>query len=99
MAMVRLVICAALGLVVVGCVPKSPPAVELGGRELRPARAGINVGSLYFARETATNDLSRPADLLRLCEVRIENYPVQPVNARQVDIDLSSQVEASGGAS
>ncbi|WP_376986606.1 hypothetical protein [Bosea sp. R86505] len=91
----------ACGLLAAGCA--TPPQPDLpggtGGRELRPARAGINVGSLYFAREKATEDRSRPVNLERLCEVDLARYAVLPVDARQSDVDLSFKLEASGAVS
>ncbi|MDP3601538.1 MAG: hypothetical protein Q8R85_10270 [Bosea sp. (in: a-proteobacteria)] len=91
----------ACGLLAAGCATSPQPdlAGGTGGRELRPARAGINVGSLYFARERATEDRSRPVNLERLCEVSLERYAVLPVDARQSDVDLSFKLEASGAAS
>ncbi|PZN93175.1 MAG: hypothetical protein DCF30_22030 [Hyphomicrobiales bacterium] len=99
--MVRHSISIAFGLLAAGCVTSPPPAISdnSGGRELRPARAGINVGSLYFAREQATDGLSRPVNLERLCEVNLARYAVLPVEARQSDVDLSYKLEASGAVS
>jgi hypothetical protein len=91
----------AFGALAAGCA--TPPPVDTspysGGRELRPVRAGINVGSLYFAREKATNDLSTPVDLVRLCEVRLDRLAIVPVEAAQADVDLSRSLEASGALS
>lgn len=91
----------ACGLLAAGCATSPQPdlAGGTGGRELRPARAGINVGSLYFARERATEDRSRPVNLERLCEVNLARYAVLPVDARQSDVDLSFKLEASGAVS
>jgi hypothetical protein len=91
----------ACGLLAAGCATSPQPdlAGGTGGRELRPARAGINVGSLYFAREKATEDRSRPVNLERLCEVDLARYAVLPVDARQSDVDLSFKLEASGAVS
>jgi hypothetical protein len=91
----------ACGLLAAGCATSPQPDLPggTGGRELRPARAGINVGSLYFAREKATEDRSRPVNLERLCEVSLERYAVLPVDARQSDVDLSFKLEASGAVS
>lgn len=73
---------------------------SIGGRELRPATAGINVGSLYFAREEATNDLSRPVNLDRLCEVNLARYGVVPMeDVKVADIDLTGQLEVTGALS
>lgn len=66
---------------------------------MRPARAGINVGSLYFAREMATNDSSRPVNLERLCEIRLERHAVLPVEAAQADVDLSHKIDTTGAVS
>lgn len=72
----------------------------IGGRELRPPRAGINVGSLYFAREKATDDQSRPFNLEPLCEINLARYGVVPSPDREVaDIDLSGKLEATGALS
>jgi hypothetical protein len=99
--MTRHFISIACGLLAAGCATSPPGTVspEIGGRELRPARAGINVGSLYFAREKATEDRSRPVNLERLCEVNLATYAVLPVDARQSDLDLSFKLEASGAVS
>ena len=92
---------AAFGFLAAGCVPASSinPGGESGGRELRPARAGINVGSLYFARETATNDLSKPVNLERLCETTLERHAILPVEVKQVDVDLAYKIDATGAVS
>jgi hypothetical protein len=99
--MIRHSIWMAFGLLAAGCVPQPSidPGLWTGGRELRPARAGINVGSLYFARETATNDASRPVNLERLCEIRLERHAVLPVEVAQADIDLSYKIDATGAVS
>jgi hypothetical protein len=91
----------ACGLLAAGCATSPQPDLPggTGGRELRPARAGINVGSLYFARERATEDRSRPVNLERLCEVSLARYAMLPVDARQSDVDLSFKLEASGAVS
>jgi hypothetical protein len=91
----------AFGLLAAGCVPSPSPdtSKETGGRELRPARAGISVGSLYFAREAATNDASRPVNLERLCEVRLERLAILPVEVAQADVDLSHKIDATGNVS
>lgn len=99
--MIRHFLSIACGLLAAGCAT-SPPidlSQPTGGRELRPARAGINVGSLYFAREKATEDRSRPVNLERLCDAKLERYAVLPVDARQSDLDLSYKLEASGAVS
>jgi len=91
----------AFGLLTAGCA--TPPSIDTslysGGRELRPARAGIDVGSLYFAREAATNDWSKPVNLERLCEIRLDRRRIQPSEAPQADIDLSRKIEATGAVS
>lgn len=87
------------GLACASCHHTSAPAV-LGGRILQPHKAGINVGSLYFAREAPTNDQSRPVNLERLCEINLEKYNVTPVyETETLDIDLASQLEATGALS
>lgn len=99
--MIRHFLSIACGLLAAGCAtsPQTDLPAGTGGRELRPARAGINVGSLYFAREQATEDRSRPVNLERLCEVNLERYAVLPVDAKQSDLDLSFKLEASGAVS
>lgn len=68
-----------------------------GERELRPPRAGVEVGSLYYVRERPTNDLSRPANLERLCTVNLGRYGVTPKAGQQIaDIDLLSKLEFEG---
>lgn len=96
--MIRHFLSIACGLLAAGCTASARPdtSVYTGARELRPARAGINVGSLYFAREKATEDRSRPVNLERLCEVNLERHAVLPVDAKQSDLDLSYKLEASG---
>ncbi|MBY5326529.1 hypothetical protein [Rhizobium leguminosarum] len=69
---------------------------EIGGRELRPPRAGIEVGSLYYVRETPTNSLRRPANLERLCDVHLARYNVMPSSAKVSDIDLLGKLDADG---
>lgn len=97
--MIKPSICAVVGILAAGCGP-ALQAPDLsgpsGGRELRPARAGINVGSLYFAREAATDETSKPVNLEELCEVRLDTYGVTPVDVKQVDVDLSSQLDGTG---
>jgi hypothetical protein len=102
MVMIKQSICAMVGVLAAACSSSLPwiePGSPAGGRELRPARAGINVGSLYFARERATDDISKPVNLERLCEVSLDKYSVTPVDAVQADMDLTSQVEGSAAAS
>lgn len=68
-----------------------------GERELRPPRAGIQVGSLYFVREAPTAELSRPANLERLCTVNLAKYGISPMDGQTVaDIDLLTKYEGSG---
>lgn len=99
--MIRHSIWMALGLLAAGCASPQPINTSeiSGGRELRPVRAGINVGSLYFARERATDDRSKPVNLERLCEVRLDRLAISPVEAAQADVDLSQNIEASGALS
>lgn len=88
----------ALGLA--ACGQTSPAPADIGGRELRPPRAGIMVGSLYFVREKPTDDLSTPANLERLCDVNLEAYGVEVKGPLPVaDIDLMSRLEADGSLS
>lgn len=91
----------AFGVLAAGCASPQPINTSdiSGGRELRPVRAGITVGSLYFARERATDDRSRPVNLERLCEVRLDRLAILPVDVAQADIDLSQNIAASGALS
>ncbi len=106
-AMIKQLAGLALAILAAGCSSSTSPDISipaggrelLGGRELRPARAGINVGSLYFAREVATDDSSKPVNLEELCEVTLANYGVTPADAVQVDIDLSSQLDGTAALS
>ncbi|MBB4219229.1 hypothetical protein FHT79_006460 [Rhizobium sp. BK212] len=79
-----------------GGPPSEPPIQQIGGRELRPPRAGIEVGSLYYVRETPTNDLRRPANLERLCDVNLARYNVSSSSAKVSDIDLLGKLDADG---
>lgn len=96
-------ICAAFAaaLLLGGCVSTGmssefSPGV-FGERELRPPRAGIQVGSLYYVRETPTVELSRPANLERLCNVNLSKYGISPLEGQAVaDIDLLRKYEATG---
>lgn len=100
--MIRRSIGTVLGMLAAGCNPSLPPVdpgLLMGGRELRPARAGINVGSLYFAREAATNDASKPVNLERLCEVSLASYGIKPEPAVQTDIDLTNRIDGTGALS
>ncbi|CAN5187416.1 hypothetical protein BH10PSE8_BH10PSE8_18510 [soil metagenome] len=99
--MIRHSIWIAFGILAAGCAPPRPVdfSGDTGGRELRPARAGINVGSLYFARETATNDASKPVNLERLCEVTLERQAILPVEVKQADLDLTYKIDATGAVS
>lgn len=77
--------------------PQSKIEDAIGGRELRPARAGIEVGALYFAREKATDDQSRPFNLEPLCGVKLASYGIVPqTDIAVADIDLSGKLEATG---
>jgi hypothetical protein len=68
-----------------------------GERELRPPRAGIEVGSLYYVRESPTKEISRPANLERLCSVNLAAYGVVPKTGQQVaDINLLDKLDAGG---
>lgn len=85
-----------------GCVSTGMSAgispVSWGERELRPPRAGIQVGSLYYVRETPTADLSRPANLERLCSVALSKYGISAQEGQSVaDIDLLTKYDATGG--
>jgi hypothetical protein len=71
-----------------------------GERELRPPRAGVSVGSLYFVREAPTVSLASPANLESLCDVKLATYGVAPSAADAVaDIDLQKNLELSGALS
>lgn len=96
----------ALALTGIVCAACAQPQLNekgvLSGRELRPQKAGINVGSLYFARETPTNDSSKPVNLEPLCEINLEKYGIiarTDADGERRDIDLSGQLEASGALS
>jgi len=68
-----------------------------GERELRPPRAGIQVGSLYYVREAPTGDLSKPANLERLCTVNLAKYGIAAQDGQAVaDIDLLTKYDVSG---
>jgi hypothetical protein len=71
-----------------------------GERELRPPRAGVQVGSLYFVRETPTVNISKPANLESLCDVNLSAYGVKASDGEPVaDIDLQDNLDASGALS
>jgi hypothetical protein len=71
-----------------------------GERELRPPRAGIEIGSLYFVRERPTDDVSKPANLERLCTINLARYGVTPKPPQPVaDIDLLGKLEVEGALS
>lgn len=92
----------ALAFAGLACVACTQPQMSeaLSGRELRPQKAGINVGSLYFAREAPTNDLSRPVNLERLCEINLAKYDIVSLqDTESRDIDLTRQLEATGALS
>jgi hypothetical protein len=82
------------GVGLAGCIPGVSGA--LGERELRPPRAGIQVGSLYYVRERPTNSLSRPANLERLCSINLDRYAVSPQAVQVVDIDLLRKLDVEG---
>ena len=72
------------------------PATYTGGRELRPPRAGIKVGSLYYVREEQTNDLSKPANLEPLCTTNLLKWGVVPSNQDTVStISLTKKLKSS----
>jgi hypothetical protein len=79
----------------------SPYSLNLPGeRELRPPRTGIEVGSLYYVRETPTEDISTPANLIPLCTVNLARYGVTPRSGQRVaDIDLLGSIEVNGSLS
>jgi len=66
-----------------------------GERELRPPAAGIKVGSLYYVREKPTEDISTPANLIRLCTANLSTYGVKPQTNRVADIDLLQKLDWS----
>jgi hypothetical protein len=68
-----------------------------GERELRPPESGIRLGSLYYVREKPTEDISKPATLIKLCTTRLERYGITPETHRVADIDLLDQIDASAG--
>lgn len=80
-----------------GCDHTAPDTSFLG-RELRPPRASIQVGALYFAREPAGTSANTPVNLERLCDIAIEKYQVVPEKTEIADIDLSSSIEAAAAA-
>lgn len=96
MRFIALTAAATLGLLVSACA-QAPNPRETGGRELRPPREGIKVGSLYYVREQATDDLTTPANLEDLCVFSLEGagVAVEPPQ-RVADIDLLKKLDVSG---
>ena len=83
-------------LLLSGCNTVSVVGVT-GERELRPPRAGIQVGSLYYVREAPTAALTQPANLERLCSVSLAAYGITPSEGQTVaDIDLLRKYDATG---
>lgn len=82
------------GLGLAGCNPSFSGII--GERELRPPRTGVQVGSLYYVRERPTNDLSRPANLERLCSINLDRYIVSPQTVQVADIDLLRKLDVEG---
>lgn len=82
------------GLGLAGCNPSVLGA--LGERELRPPRTGVQVGSLYYVRERPTSDLSRPANLERLCSINLDRYAVSPQAVQVSDINLLRKLDLEG---
>lgn len=72
-----------------------PGGVPTGERELRPPATGIRVGSLYYVREKPTEDISKPANLIRLCTANLTTYGVTPEINRVADIDLLDKLDVS----
>ena len=82
---------------VAGCAEPSVQLLDnVGGRELRPPRAGIEVGSLYFVREAPTSAIKRPANLERLCDVNLARYGVIASSSKVSDIDLLGKLDVDG---
>ncbi|HVZ50597.1 MAG TPA: hypothetical protein VG986_01425 [Pseudolabrys sp.] len=67
---------------------------------MRPPRAGVQVGSLYFVRERPTAEITKPANLESLCDVNLAVYGVKASPGESVaDIDLQNNLDASGALS
>ena len=86
----------AVGLILAGCGGGGPSG-ELGGRELRPPRAGIKVGSLYYVKEAPNAESDSPANLIRLCDFNLADFQISPETQPVADIDLLKKFEISGG--
>ncbi|MFZ0845219.1 MAG: hypothetical protein WAM62_05445 [Pseudolabrys sp.] len=66
-----------------------------GERELRPPTSGIRLGSLYYVREKPTENISKPANLIKLCTTRLDRHGIVPEVQRVADIDLLEKLEGS----
>jgi hypothetical protein len=78
----------------------APGYLPNGERELRPPRAGIQVGSLYYVREKPTDNVSSPANLQPLCSVNLATYGITLASPQPVaDVDLLSNLALSGSLS
>jgi hypothetical protein len=66
-----------------------------GERELRPPVAGIKLGSLYYVREAPTEDISKPANLIKLCTTRLERYGIVLEPQPGADIDLLEKLDVN----
>lgn len=84
-------------LVLAACSGRSPSASDIGGRELRPPKSGIQIGSLYYVREEQSQSLDEPANLVKLCMFDLSNAGVSLGAPQNVaDIDLLGKLDASG---
>jgi len=86
-----------------GCNPTSVTlGGELGVRELRPPKQGINVGALYYVRENSdlnTPEIERdPAKLEKLCEFDISRAGIalDTVGDEVSDVDILQKYLAQG---
>lgn len=105
----RLLIVAAFAVTLAGCsgraqgVPGASldiPSDYLTARQIRPPQSGIQPGSLYYVREQPTDDLSKPAALEPLCEIKLSDSGIAQLPARTVaDFDILSNLDASASLS
>lgn len=86
--------------ILIGCVQPDPIGGSVkapSGRELRPAKTNIDVGSLYYVREEPTSELSTAADLQDLCIFELSPDQQADLSTKSLpDIDVLRDLEANG---
>lgn len=90
----------ACSLILVGCgQPDQQFETDtvLSGRELKPAKSDIRLGSLYYVKEAPVRDAEQPADLQDLCIFPLDDDRSLSVTKKRIgDLNLLRDLKADG---